>query len=157
MKVLKTLINYITALVALSFVSCNGNPSPITGEEYVGERDTLKLLTNNRAKFWDIIKYERYPNNHTGQYLNWMFSSNMRFVEYTYKNQKRVQHAYTDVIIARFLAFEILNDTLIIKEPLNQKYLINKLNSDSLIVSHFGQFGLETPIRFKRSKNQKEL
>src|SRR4030095_14895767 len=157
MKVVKPSLYFGTFLISLSFATCKGKNSIIVEKGYVGELDTIKLLTDNRAKFWDIIKNEKYPNNHTGKYLNWMFSSNMRLVEFVYKDQRRIQQVYDDNIKVGFLVFEVRKDTLIIKAPFNEKYLINKLDPDTLIVSRFGRFGIEKPIRFKKAQNQKEL
>ncbi len=155
---LSTLFNCILILItALTMTSCKGSHSVNHKLSDYGQMDTIKLLTDNQVKFWDVIRNKENSNNHTGEYLNWMFSWKMQLVEYSYQNQKRIQHVYGGDIIIGYLDFKIKNDTLYITSPLEEKYLIRKINLDTLIVQHVGEFGLKSPILFIKAKNQQEV
>ena len=146
----------LSLVIALLLVNCNNQPRNISNAS-PAFIDTMKLLAGNKFKFWDIHKEGEYTYNHTGEHLNWMFTIDKNLVEYSYQNRKRIKHIYGEYILIGYFDFQIKKDTISIYGISKEKYLINKLVTDTLVVQHIGEYGLKPPILFIKSKDQVAL
>lgn len=116
--------------------------------------DTSFLLSGKSGKYWDRIDKHDLANNHSGEKYNWLFTKENLY-EYIYKGKRRVVPIYQNDLIIDHWTYKLSEDTLVLNGSFQTKYLIKKLTKDSLVIQHFGEFGLKRPILYLRSKDQK--
>ena len=128
-------------------------PFIISGISDKTNKETLYfgLLTGDSVKYWD----HSCDCSEQQLKLGWCFTKDSIFKEYSYNNISRKGLDYGDIIWDDF-TFTIKNDTLYINNYNDYKFLILKINNDSLMVRDLSKirYSINDTILFKKSSDQ---
>ena len=140
-------IQFFSYMILIVFAQCTCK-TQTTGCQ---KEDNVKYLVGDSIKYWD--PYYNFKEDMFGR--GWCFASDSSFQEYRYVDQARCELDYGDLIWEGFY-FELVADTLFIKDYNDYTFLIIDVNEDSLIVKDISSFRYSymDTILFLRSNDQ---